>query len=140
MAAYIAEHFVPLRAHIKQRAVLFHRFDVLWTPTVLFLDSSGVERRRSEGYLPRDEFSAEVHHGEARVQFMRKRWADAERLYSGIVTRFGDTTAAPEAMYWRAVSRYKQTHDHAAFTELVEQFDRRNEKSVWARKAEAWRQ
>jgi hypothetical protein len=139
VAAFIEEQFVPLRAHIKQRAALFHQFSVLWTPTVLFLDSATVERRRSEGYLPRQEFFAELHHGVARLLFLRKRWPETIRAYDEIVSRFGDTAAAAEAMYWAGVSRYSQSHDHHVLGELAAQFERQHQHTLWARKASIWR-
>ena len=125
-----------MRAHIKERGALFHRFDVLWTPTVLFLDPSGVERRRMEGYLPRDTFFGELYLGLARVSFMRKDWVEAERIYDEAVTRWPDATVAPEAMYWRAVSRYKRTNDHLPLHEVAKQLSGKD--SAWASKASVW--
>jgi hypothetical protein len=125
-----------MRAHIKERGVLFHRFAVLWTPSVLFLDPSGVERRRMEGYLPRDMFFGELYLGLARVSFMRKDWAEAERIYDEVATRWPSATAAPEAMYWRAVSRYKRTNDHSPLQEVAKQLSGRD--SAWASKASVW--
>ena len=70
---------MPLSAHIKEHPVYFHRFDALWTPTVLIFDPKGVERSRLEGYLPKDEFRAWLELGLARVAFMSKAWAEAEK-------------------------------------------------------------
>jgi TolA-binding protein len=107
---------------------------------VLVLDSSGVERRRSEGYLPRDEFFAELHLGLGRLAFMRKQWADAERLYGEVIERFPQTIGAPEAVYWRGVSRYKRTNDHTELPAITTQFERQYQQSPWAKKASIWRQ
>ena len=125
-----------MQAHIKERGPLFHRFGVLWTPTVLFLDPSGVERRRMEGYLPRDAFFGELYLGLARVSFMRKDWAEAERVYDEVVSRLPDSAAAPEAMYWRAVSRYKRTNDHIPLQEVAKQL--KGTDAMWASKASVW--
>jgi TolA-binding protein len=113
--------------------------NVLWTPTVLVLDPSGVERRRSEGYLPRDEFFAELHLGLGRAAFMRKQWADAERFYGEVIERFPQTTGAAEAVYWRGVSRYKRTNDHTELPAVAAQFDRQYQDTAWAKKASIWR-
>ena len=96
------QNFVPVEAHIKERPVYFHRFGAVWTPTVLILDSDGTERLRVEGYLPRDEFSAHLEMGLARVALMRKQWDEAERRYAQVVERYPDSKVAPEAIYWRA--------------------------------------
>jgi hypothetical protein len=70
--------------NLKQAPAHFKRFDVLWTPTVLFLDSSGIERRRIEGYLPRGEFSAQLELALGRIAFMHKQWAEAEKWYNDV--------------------------------------------------------
>jgi Tetratricopeptide repeat len=129
---------VPLEAHIKERPAYFHRFDAVWTPTVLVLDPEGTERLRLEGYLPRDEFRAHLEMGLARVAFMRKRWADAEQWYDGVVERYPDSKAAPEAVYWRGVCRYKRTSDHAALGEVADEFKQKYQDSAWALKASVW--
>jgi acetolactate synthase I/II/III large subunit len=61
---------VAVTAHIKEHSAYFHRFDVLWTPTVLILDANGIERARNEGYLPNSEFRAQLEMGLARIVFM----------------------------------------------------------------------
>ena len=118
---------------------MFHRLHALWTPTVLVLDPSGAERRRIEGYLPRDEFLAELHLGLARVHFERKQWAEAERLYEQVIEQFPETAAAPEAIYWRGVSRYKRTNDHLELPKITEALQPRYGDTVWAKKASVWR-
>src|SRR5689334_6816478 len=60
VAAIINKNFVPVEAHIKEHPAWFKRFDVNWTPTVLILDSQGKERHRIEGYLPKEEFEAQL--------------------------------------------------------------------------------
>jgi len=135
---FINENFVPVEAHIKEHPAYFHRFDAVWTPTVLVLDSDGTERFRIEGYLSKDEFRAHLKMGLARVAFMRKRWADAEQRYAQIVERYPDSKAAPEAVYWRGVSHYKATNDHTALGEVAEQLKQKYSDSAWALKASVW--
>jgi phage terminase large subunit-like protein len=129
---------VPVEAHIKERPAYVHRFDAVWTPTVLVLDSDGSERLRIEGYLTKDEFRAHLEMGLARVAFMNKRWAEAERMYAQVVERHPDSKAAPEAVYWRGVSRYKATNDHTVLGEVPEQLKGKYADSVWAQKASVW--
>ena len=129
---------MPVEAHIKEHPAYFHRFGAVWTPTVLILDSDGTERLRVEGYLPRDEFRAHLEMGLARVAFMRKQWDGAERRYAQVVERYPDSKVAPEAVYWRGVSRYKQTNDHTVLGEVPEQLKERYPDSVWALKASVW--
>ena len=129
---------MAVEAHIKEHPAYFHRFDAVWTPTVLVLDSEGEERLRVEGYLPKEEFRAQLEAGLARVAFMHKRWADAERMYARVVEQYPDTKVAPEAVYWRGVSHYKATNDHTVLGELPGQFKEKYPDSVWALKTAAW--
>jgi TolA-binding protein len=105
---------------------------------VVILDSNGNERFRIDGYLPREEFRAQLELGLARIAFMSKRFADAERLYASVLDRFPNTQAAPEALYWKGVSHYKATNDHTVLGELPEQFRQKYPSSVWALKTAAW--
>ncbi len=129
---------MAVEAHIKEHPAYFHRFDAVWTPTVLVLDSDGAERLRIEGYLPKAEFRAQLEMGLARLAFMHKQWAEAERLYTQVVERYQDSKVAPEALYWRGVSHYKRTNDHTVLGELPEQFRGKYPDSVWALKASVW--
>ncbi|HXC72232.1 MAG TPA: hypothetical protein VN644_19760 [Pyrinomonadaceae bacterium] len=138
VSAFINENFVPLSAHIKEHPAYFHRFDALWTPSVLILDSDGDERFRLEGYLPKDEFRSQLELGLARVSFMNKKWADAERRYAAVLDRYPDSQAAPEALYWKGVAHYKATNDHMVLGELPELFRQRYPDSIWALKTAAW--
>jgi outer membrane protein assembly factor BamD (BamD/ComL family) len=110
----------------------------VWTPTVLIMDSDGVERLRIEGYLPKEEFRAHLEMGLARVAFMRKKWADAERRYAEVVERYPDTTVAAEAVYWKGICRYKQTNDHTVLGDVPEQLKEKYADTVWAMKASVW--
>ena len=129
---------MPIEAHIKEHPAYFHRFGAVWTPTILILDSDGTERLRVEGYLPRDEFRAHLEMGLARVAFMRKQWDEAERRYAQVVERYPGSKVAPEAVYWRGVSRYKQTNDHTVLGEVPEQLKETYPDSVWTLKASVW--
>jgi hypothetical protein len=138
VAAFIHANFLPVEAHIKEHPVWFHRFDASWTPTVLILDSKGTERHRIEGYLPKDEFTAQLEMGLARVAFKEKRWKDAEQIYGDVAGRYPGTSSAPEARYWRAVSHYKGTNDHTVLGAVARELAETAPESVWTKKASPW--
>ncbi len=129
---------MPLEAHIKDHPAYFHRFDALWTPTVLILDPNGKERYRIEGYLPVEEFRAQLELALARVAFMSKDWKDAERRYTEVVERYPDSKTAPEALYWKGVSHYKATNDHTVLGELPDLFQQKYPDTIQALKTAAW--
>ncbi len=94
------------------------------------MDADGVERSRIEGYLSKPEFRAQLELGLARIAFMHKRWDEAERRYGAIVERFPETSAAPEAVYWRGVSHYKATNDHTVLGEVANELKQKYQESI----------
>ncbi|HYG99757.1 MAG TPA: hypothetical protein VD837_11550 [Terriglobales bacterium] len=105
---------------------------------MLLLDSEGKERVRLEGYLPNHDFIAALQSGLGRIAFVHKKYADAERWYDDVLTRFGDSHSAPGAMYWRAVSRYKATNDHTVLSKVADDLRSSYSSSVWSSKAVPW--
>jgi TolA-binding protein len=105
---------------------------------VIILDPNGKERFRIEGYLPKDEFRAQLELALARVAFMSKNWKDAERRYAEVIEHYPESKAAPEALYWKGVSHYKATNDHTVLGELPGQFQEKYPDSEWALKTAAW--
>jgi TolA-binding protein len=105
---------------------------------VVILDSNGKERFRIEGYLPQEEFRAQLELALSRIAFMSKQFAEAEKRYSAVLDRYPNTQAAPEALYWKGVSHYKATNDHTVLGELPEQFRQKYPNSSWALKTAAW--
>jgi TolA-binding protein len=105
---------------------------------VLILDADGVERARIEGYLPNVEFRAYLEMGLARIAFMHKQWPEAERRYAHIEQNYSKSSAAPEAMYWSGVSRYRATNDHKALGEIAGKLHSKYPESIWTKKASIW--
>lgn len=66
-----------------------------------------------EGYLPKEEFHANLELGLARVAFMKKDWAAAENYFTKVAEDFPNSKFAAEAVYYRGVSRYSAWHDGA---------------------------
>jgi TolA-binding protein len=138
----VDQNFAPVRVHVKDNADDFKRlgaqFGAQWTPTILVLDSSGVERHRIEGFLPAADFMAQLLLGLAKSAFARGDFADAERRYREIVDKYPSTEAAPEAQYWAGVSRYKATNDAGSLAETARNFKQRYQDTSWAKKASVW--
>jgi outer membrane protein assembly factor BamD (BamD/ComL family) len=100
--------------------------------------SNGKERWRLEGYLPKQEFWVNLDMGLARVAFMNKQWADAEQRYAMIVEKHPDSNFAPEAVYYRGVSRYKATNDHTVLGEVGKTLTEKYQDSAWAMRSIPW--
>lgn len=140
---FVTQHFLPARVHVKQDPEAFkryaERYSAPWTPTILELDAGGVERHRVEGFLPADDLLAQLMLGMAHLAFQQERWADAEGRFQEIVERLPRTDAAPEALYWAGVTRYKATGDAAALNDTARAFTQQYQDSTWAKKASVWR-
>ncbi len=129
---------MPLSVHIKENPKNFRRFEAVWTPTVLVMDPEGKERSRLEGYLSTDEFRAFLEMGLARVAFMKKDWASAEQSYGRVADKYPNSSFAPEAVYYRGVSRYSASHDGADLAGVATTFKDKYQDSVWALKSDPW--
>jgi TolA-binding protein len=138
VAGLIQENFVPVKIHVKENAAAFERFGAQWTPTIIIADPEGKERYRFEGYLPPEEFMAQLELGLAKVAFTKNDFARAEELYKDIVRRFPKSAAAPEALYWAGVSKYKASNDPAALKQTAEAFRSEYGDTQWAKKASVW--
>ena len=133
---------MPVRVHVKDQPEQFQelgaRFNAPWTPTTLILDHSGVERHRIEGFLPAEDFIAQLRLGLAHSKFHRGLFTEAGQQFAAVVESHPDTEAAPEALYWAGVSRYKAMNDPAALSATAEEFRTRYSETSWAKKASVW--
>ena len=142
VVSFVNENFIPARVHVKDDSEAFRRYgdkyNAQWTPTVLELDYDGIERYRIEGFLPNDDFLAQLMLGRAHMDFKRGKFPEAETRFREIVEKFPDTDAGSEALYWAGVSRYKATRDNTALKETAQAFKTRYQDSSWAKKASIW--
>ena len=88
--------------------------------------------------MPADDFLAQLKLGLAQIAFAREDWNRAEQLFREIVEQLPNTDAAPEALYWAGVSRYKASGDAKALGETAQQFKNKYAQSGWAKKASVW--
>jgi TolA-binding protein len=143
VARFIQENFIPARLHVREQAADFKKYgeqySAHWTPTLLELDSEGVEQHRVEGFLEADDLLAQLTLGLGKAAFKNRNWQEAERRFREVVDRYPQADAAPEALYWQGVSRYRQTNDPAALAGTSDAFGKRYQNSIWAKKASIWK-
>ena len=138
VARFIRENFLPVRIHIKENPKGFERFGAQWTPTVIIADASGTERYRFEGFLPVEDYLAQLGLGLGKAAFANQNWAEAERRFREVAAQFPKSEAAAEALYWAGVSKYKAKGDAAALKETAEAFKSKYTDTQWAKKASVW--
>ncbi len=134
----MSKNFVPARFHIKEQADAFKRFGAQWTPTILILDPTGKEQHRIEGYLPAEDFLAQLHLGLGHTAFKTGKFEEAEKWFRSVVEKFPSTEAAAEAQYWAGVARYKGANDASALKATADAFKKRYSDTSWAKKASIW--
>ncbi len=76
--------------------------------------------------------------GLARVAFMRKKFADAQKLYASIADRFSHLDLAAEALYWRDVCKYKATNDHTVLEPVAKELAAKFPGDEWQLKSIPW--
>jgi hypothetical protein len=139
---FVNENFIPARVHVKDDADAFkkygEKYNAHWTPTILELDPEGEEFWRIEGFLPNDDFLAQLMLGRAQMDFKKGKWAEAEKRFREIYEKLPHADAAPEALYWAGVSHYKASNDSAALKETARAFKTKYADSTWAKKASIW--
>lgn len=139
---FVNDNFLAARVHVKDDAALFQKYgdkySAQWTPTILELDSDGVERHRIEGFLPNDDFLGQLMLGRAQMAFAAGEWDEAERRFREIVDKLPNTDAAPEALYWAGVAPYKKSHDASYLKRTSQAFKDRYQETSWAKKASIW--
>ena len=91
-------------------ATLVQHFRQIWTPDLRVLDPDGFEYDGWQGYWPPIEFTARLLLGRARGLARQHQDEAAEMAYEDVLRRYPNSYAAPEAAYWRAVCRYRRTH------------------------------
>ncbi len=104
----------------------------------MVLDPDGTKRRQFEGYLPAEEFLSQLELGLAQSAFARKQWAEAQERFRRIMEQFPKSEAAPEALYWAGVAKYKVSGDASALADTARQFTQKYPESVWAKKSSVW--
>jgi hypothetical protein len=138
----VSGRFVPVRVHVRHNKDEWQRlsaqYGVQWTPTVLVVDPDGTERHRIEGFLPADDFLSQVELGLAHAAFKRAEYGKAEAAFRDVARKYSKTDAAPEALYWAGVAKYRSSDDPAALKETAGAVSREYPQSTWAKKASVW--
>jgi hypothetical protein len=124
--------------HIKENPANFKRFEAVWTPTVIVMDPHGAERKRLEGYLPKQDFHAFLDLGLARVAFIKKDWGAAERHFAAVIDDLSGSKYVPEAAYYRGVSRYSASHDPQELGRTANELAEKFEGSEWQLRSIPW--
>jgi len=138
VVSFIDENMIPFRV-LYDAEPLSKDFNIKWTPTIITLDSGGLEHHRSVGFLEPDALISTILLGIAKVFFDTNRFDDALINLEKILKDYPETNSAPEAIYMRGVSLYKNTDDPRELKEAYEKLRDKYPESEWAKKAYPYR-
>jgi hypothetical protein len=132
------KEFVPLKIDFNRNKVMVNRFSVTWTPTVVILDSTGDEHYRFIGFLPPEDFTSRILLGKGKADLNLDLFEEAIQVFQEISVRFPRAEAAPEALYFLGVAKYKASHDPGELKLGWEVLLRDYPNSEWTRKAQVY--
>lgn len=132
------ENVVGLRVAFDTQP-LARDFNLQWTPTLITLDSDGKEHHRTVGFLPPEELVPSVWLGIAKCHFDAGRFQEAISALDRILQDHSRSEAAAEAIYWRGVALYKQTHQPRHLKEAYERLQAHWPSSEWTKRAQPYR-
>lgn len=138
VARFVTECFVPIKINIKDHPESFARFNVEWTPTIIIPDHTGKECHRVVGFLPTEDFLAQLQLGIAKVAFSDKKYEEARKGFAAVGRLYAETSAAPEGIYWSGVSAYRATGKNDPLAQCAEELKGKYPESDWAKKASVW--
>jgi tetratricopeptide (TPR) repeat protein len=130
VADFIAQNFIPLRLMADDK-VFAVRYRIKWTPSLLVLDSLGVEHYRTLGFYPPAELIPSLLMGMAKVYFDKPDRPKAIELFERLLREFPKNSLAPEAVYLMGVSRYIETHHLVHLTDIYDRMLAEYPDSPW---------
>ncbi len=135
---FISESMIPLQVLFDDQPLSVD-FNVKWTPTLVTLDTEGIEHHRTVGFLSPEELIPSLLLGIAKSYFETDRFAEALENLERLLDGHPNSDAAAEAIYLRGVSRYKSTQDPKPLKEAYEQLAADYPSSEWTRRAYPYR-
>jgi tetratricopeptide (TPR) repeat protein len=134
----VENNFIPIQIDFNKNKALVKRFAVKWTPTIIIMDLNGNEHHRFIGFLPPDDFIAQIILGKGKVEFDLDRLEQAIQCFEEVLARYPKADAAPEAQYFLGVAKYKASHDPKQLRLGLEGLQRDYPNSEWTKKAQPY--
>lgn len=124
------EIVVPLQLRFDQEP-LAGRFQVRWTPRLLVLDTEERVQQQAIGFQSPGQLVPWLTLGAAKSFFSAALWDKAEGILEGVINDYPDSMAAPEAVYFRAVARFRQDHEPAHLKSAYLTLSKDYADSIW---------
>lgn len=131
---FVQRHVIPLRVAFNDEK-LAPQFNVKWTPTLITVDSQGVEHHRTLGFLPPEDFMASQLLGVGKTYFDLENFDEALTRFNMLLDSFPKNVFVPEALFYRGVALYKSTHDPKHLRHAYDKLTAEYPDNEWTRRA-----
>lgn len=138
VSAFLRSHVIPVKI-LNDQQPYASKFRVVWTPTVIILDSDGNELTRDEGFLPPERLLPALMLGMGKVRLFARKFKDAATYLSQLVAKYPNSDEAPEALYFSGVARFRDTNDLGAMRDTYEKLSSAYPGSSWTVKASVYK-
>lgn len=106
----INQEFIPVKQGPDAEPISSD-FWVRWTPALFVCDPYGNPHQRVVGFLPPEQLIPYLLLGKGKTYFDHRRFNDALAAFERLISDWPQSFAAPQAIYHRAVSRYRTSED-----------------------------
>ena len=131
----LTDDFVACRLESAKAPELARAANVRWLPGLVVASPDGRPAHVQVGFLPPDDFLRELDFGAGIVAMGSKRYDEADALFAKVAAR-DDAERAPDAWYWRGISRYRQTKAFEDCQRHWAEIPKRWPGTQWARRVE----
>lgn len=137
---FIEKEFIPLKSQCfwDKRTELMKKYDIAWTSTFLIQDAEGKVHRKLVGFIPTDDFLAQLQFAKGILFFEKYRHDEAMKWFTAVIEEHPDSGVSPEAVFFLGVTEYKKTHDAGALRRVYDTLSSKHPQSEWARRAQPY--
>ena len=119
----------------QEQATKYH---VDWTPTVVLTNENGMELERWVGYLPAEDFIAQLTLSKGLAAFHLERYQEAEREFEMLVHEYPKSELVPEAEYFLGIAKFKEKGDSYPLGEICGFLQENYPESLWTKRCSIW--
>ncbi len=134
----IERETAAVKFNVKESKDIAKKYSVDWTPTCIIADEKGTELERWVGYLPSEDFIAQMMLSGALADFHLEKHAEAVSELERLIEDNPKSEFIPEAEYFLGVARFKKDGDMYALAECCRKLNEKYPNSLWAKKGSVW--
>ncbi len=127
-----------VRYNVNESSEMAKHYRVDWTPAFILVDETGAELERWVGYLPPEEFKAELLLSKGLGDFHLGRYGEAISLFNELIDECPASELVPEARYFLGVASFKSSGDIGKLAEAAYTLSTEHPESLWAKRCSMW--